>query len=114
MHLTARTLVLAFSRRALFALLGRAALAAALLTAPAARASETPDAWVNRLSNDVLQSIKNDKSVQAGNIDRIMQLVDEKIMSNVNFRRMTASAVGPGWRQASDYEIGRASCRERV
>lgn len=101
MHLTARTLVPAFSRRALFALLGGAALAAALLAAPAARASETPDAWVNRLSNDVLQSIKNDKSVQAGNTDRIMQLVDEKIMPNVNFRRMTASAVGPGWRQAS-------------
>jgi phospholipid transport system substrate-binding protein len=30
-----------------------------------------------------------------------MALVDSKIMPNVNFQRMTASAVGPAWRQAT-------------
>jgi phospholipid transport system substrate-binding protein len=30
-----------------------------------------------------------------------MALVDTKIMPNVNFQRMTASAVGPAWRQAT-------------
>ena len=30
-----------------------------------------------------------------------MVLVDSKVMPNVNFQRMTASAVGPAWRQAS-------------
>ena len=31
---------------------------------------------------------------------KIMALVDTQIMPNVNFQRMTASAVGPAWRQA--------------
>ena len=90
-------------RRAL--LLGAPALAAALalgLPAAARAAGETPDAWIGRLSQEVLQTIKADKAMQAGDIDRLMQLVDEKIMPNINFRRMTASAVGPGWRQASE------------
>jgi phospholipid transport system substrate-binding protein len=29
------------------------------------------------------------------------QLVDQKIMPHLNFQRMTASAVGPAWRQAT-------------
>lgn len=64
-------------------------------------ADEAPDALVKRLSTDVLNSIKADKSIQAGDISKIVALVDSKIMPNVNFQRMTASAVGPGWRQAT-------------
>jgi phospholipid transport system substrate-binding protein len=76
--------------------------AAAVFTAPAAHAAdEAPDALVKRLSSDVLDTIKADKSIKAGDIDKIMVLVDSKIMPNVNFQRMTASAVGPAWRQAT-------------
>ena len=76
--------------------------AAAVFVAPAAHAAdETPDALVKRLSSDVLDTIKADKSIKAGDIDKIMLLVDSKIMPNVNFQRMTASAVGPAWRQAT-------------
>ena len=64
-------------------------------------ADEAPDAMMKRLSDEVLGIIKTDKLVQSGNLDRIMQVVDSKIMPNVNFQRMTASAVGPAWRQAS-------------
>lgn len=64
-------------------------------------ADETPDGLVQRLSNEVLESLRTDKSVKAGDIDKIIVLVDRTIMPNVNFRRMTAAAVGPGWRQAS-------------
>ncbi len=86
--------------------LGRAAaalLATSLLgAAPLARAAdEAPDALIKRLSEETLSAIKADKSIQAGDIDKIMALVDSKIMPNVNFRRMTASAVGPAWRQAT-------------
>ncbi len=97
-----RPSALALPRRAL--LLGGAFALTAVLGLPgAARAAdEAPDAWIGRLSQQVLQAIKSDKAMQAGDIDRIMRLVDEKIMPNINFRRMTASAVGPGWRQASD------------
>jgi phospholipid transport system substrate-binding protein len=64
-------------------------------------ADEAPDALIRRLSDDVMAAIKADRSVKSGDINRIMALVDAKIMPNVNFQRMTASAVGPAWRQAS-------------
>lgn len=89
-------------------LFGRFALASALLFGaagallrPAHAADEAPDALVKRLSTDVLDTIKADTSIKDGDIRKIMALVDSKIMPNVNFQRMTASAVGPSWRQAT-------------
>ncbi|HEY9223978.1 MAG TPA: ABC transporter substrate-binding protein [Variovorax sp.] len=75
--------------------------AAAFFVSPARAADEAPDALVQRISGDVLDTIKADKSIKAGDINKIMVLVDSKIMPNVNFQRMTASAVGPAWRQAT-------------
>jgi phospholipid transport system substrate-binding protein len=70
--------------------------------APLAQAAdEAPDAMIKRLSDDVLATIKSDKSIKEGDISRIIALVDSKIMPNVNFQRMTAAAVGPAWRQAT-------------
>lgn len=91
-------------RRFLARLLAAGTAAAALsvgLVLPAHAADETPDALVQRLSSEVLDALRNDKSIKAGDVDKIMVLVDKTIMPNVNFRRMTAAAVGPGWRQAS-------------
>jgi len=90
------------NRRTLGRLLS-ASLALALLgTAPfVSAADEAPDALIKRLSTDVLESIKTDKAVQAGDISKVMSLVDSKIMPNVDFTRMTASAVGRNWRQAT-------------
>jgi phospholipid transport system substrate-binding protein len=73
-----------------------------LAAAPYVRAAEEgPDALIKRVSTDVLESIKADKAVQAGDISRVMALVDTKVMPNVDFTRMTASAVGRNWRQAT-------------
>ncbi|KWT97418.1 MULTISPECIES: ABC transporter substrate-binding protein [unclassified Variovorax] len=74
---------------------------AAVFVRPVHAADEAPDALVKRLSTDVLDTIKADKSIKAGDVNKIMVLVDTKIMPNVNFQRMTASAVGPAWRQAT-------------
>ena len=49
----------------------------------------------------MLDTIKADKSLQSGNLPRIIALVDSKIMPNVDFLRMTASAAGPAWRKAT-------------
>ena len=69
---------------------------------PAAHAAdEAPDALIKRLSDDTLAAIKADKSIKSGDLSKIIALVDTKIMPHVNFQRMTASAVGPAWRQAS-------------
>jgi phospholipid transport system substrate-binding protein len=78
-----------------------AASAMALVVAPAFSADEAADALIQRLSTDVLESIKADPSLKNGDLSRLIALVDNKIMPNVNFQRMTASAVGPGWRQAT-------------
>ena len=64
-------------------------------------ADEAPDALVKRLSTDVLAAIKADAAIQAGDTAKIVNLVDTQVMPYVNFQRMTASAVGPGWRQAT-------------
>ena len=72
-----------------------------LVVAPAFSADEAADVMIQRLSTDVLDSIRADTSIKSGDLSRIIALVDAKIMPNVNFQRMTASAVGPGWRQAT-------------
>ena len=73
-----------------------------MLAMPAAYAQdEAPDALIKRLSADVLDKIKTDKTVQGGDMTRVMALVDSQVMPNVNFTRMTASAVGRSWRQAT-------------
>ena len=87
-------------------LLGSAALALVAVTSlglplSAAAADEAPDALIKRLSTDVLNTVKADKSIQGGDITKVIALVDKTVMPNVNFRRMTAAAVGPGWRQAT-------------
>jgi phospholipid transport system substrate-binding protein len=69
--------------------------------AQAQATDEAPDAFIKRLSDDVLATIRSDKGVQSGDVSRIMLVVDAKIMPNVNFQRMTASAVGPAWREAT-------------
>jgi len=74
---------------------------ASLLAGPVLAADEAAEGLIKRLSTEVLDSIRADKAIQAGDVNRIIALVDTKIMPNVNFQRMTASAVGPGWRQAT-------------
>jgi phospholipid transport system substrate-binding protein len=85
-------------RRTWLAILSLSAAAWAL---PAMAADEAPDALVKRISTEVLAAVKSDPAIQAGDIGRIVNLVDTKIMPNVNFTRMTASAVGRYWRQAT-------------
>lgn len=62
---------------------------------------ETPDGLIKRLSTEVLDTIKADKSMRGGDMAKIIALVDSKILPNLDFQRMTASSVGPGWRQAT-------------
>ncbi len=62
---------------------------------------EAPDALVKRISGEVMAAVKADPAIQAGDVNRIIALVDSKIMPNVNFSRMTSSAVGRFWRQAT-------------
>ncbi|KRC00523.1 hypothetical protein ASE11_08840 [Hydrogenophaga sp. Root209] len=75
--------------------------AAGVMSVPAMAQDEAPDALIKRLSSDVLASVKADPAIQAGDVNRIVALVDSKILPSVNFTRMTSSAVGRFWRQAT-------------
>lgn len=66
-----------------------------------AMAETAPDALVKQVSTEVIDAVKADKTVQSGDLKKIMSLVDAKILPHVNFQRMTSSAVGRYWRQAT-------------
>lgn len=68
---------------------------------PSWAADESPDAFIKRITNETLDTIKADKSLRSGDVSKIIQLVDVKLMPHVNFRRMTALATGPAWRKAT-------------
>ena len=72
-----------------------------LLATSALRAETAPDALIERVSGEVIEAVKADKAIQAGDIKRINSLVDEKVMPHVNFQRMTSLAMGRYWRQAT-------------
>jgi len=59
------------------------------LPSVALAAEEAPDALVKRISGEVMAAVKADAAIQKGDVNRIMALVDSKIMPNVNFARMT-------------------------
>jgi phospholipid transport system substrate-binding protein len=81
--------------------LGVSLLASLGLSVQARAEDEAPDALIKRLSVDVLDSIKGDKAIRAGDMSKVVALVDAKILPNLDFARMTASSVGPAWRQAT-------------
>ena len=83
--------------------LAGAVLAGGALTLPAGvlAADLGPQAMVEKVAGDILSAIKADKSVQGGDVNRIMALVDSRVMPHVNFERMMGTAVGPAWRQAT-------------
>lgn len=72
-----------------------------LLGAGYAQAQEAPDVLVQRISTEVLDIAKTDKEIQRGNMQRVLQVVEDKVFPHVNFQRMTALAAGRHWRDAS-------------
>lgn len=67
----------------------------------AAWADAAPDALVKRISTEVIDTAKTDKAIQSGDVNKVIALVDAKVMPSVNFEVMTRSAVGPKWREAT-------------
>ena len=88
-----------FAKR-FFSWVGAASLVLASV-AVQAQAVKAPDVLIKEVSIDVLDAVKADKSIQAGDVQKVIALVDTKVMPYVNFQRMTSSAVGRYWRQAT-------------
>jgi phospholipid transport system substrate-binding protein len=79
-------------------------LTAAVLTLAGVGAhaqAKAPEALIKEVSTDVLEAVKADKTIRAGDLRKVIALVDQKVLPYVNFERMTSSAVGRYWRQAT-------------
>ena len=77
------------------------ALIFATLVATTAQAQETPDVLIKQVTEDVLEIVRNDKDIQAGNTQKAIDLVDKKVLPHFDFLHMTALALGKDWRKAT-------------
>lgn len=72
---------------------------------PAASASATqelaPNAMIEQVTSQVLAELRNNTRLQTGDVAVATEAVNRVVMPHVNFRRMTAAAVGPAWRNAT-------------
>jgi len=94
-------------KRILFALIATTALALPMAAsvqaqpAPVAAATQAPDEFIRSLSSQIIERIRTDQDLQAGDLRKVNQFVDETVMPNFDFERMTALAVGRSWREAT-------------
>jgi phospholipid transport system substrate-binding protein len=61
----------------------------------------TPDGLIKSVVSDVMASVKSDPEIQKGNIQRIVDLVEKKIVPYTDMRRTTEMAMGPNWKKAT-------------
>ncbi len=78
-------------------LTGRLAVAADAVS----RSDMAPDALVQSVSAEVLDTIRADAVLRNGDFDKLQRLIDDKVAPYVDFERMTRLSVGPGWRSAT-------------
>ena len=60
-----------------------------------------PDVLAKNTTNEVLRIVKSDKDIKGGNSRKILSLVEEKVLPNFDFRKMTQLAVGKNWGKAT-------------
>jgi phospholipid transport system substrate-binding protein len=82
-----------------------ACLMLAVLACGLAYASDPapPDLLIKSVSSQVIEMAKADQSIQTGDLQKIMALVESQVMPHVNFQRMTVATVGARhWKSATD------------
>ena len=62
---------------------------------------EAPDAMIRKVTDDVLNIVRQDKDIRSGNTRKAIELVEAKVLHNFNFQRMTALAMGRDWNKAN-------------
>ncbi|HLY96783.1 MAG: phospholipid-binding protein MlaC [Sideroxydans sp.] len=73
-----------------------------LCAAPGARADvPDPDVLIKDTVRDVLDIVRKDKDLRAGDQKKMLELVDAKVLPHFDFERMTRLAVGKAWRAAT-------------
>jgi phospholipid transport system substrate-binding protein len=60
-----------------------------------------PDELVRKVTADVLEAIKSDKELQAGDRRKALALAEQKVLPHVDFREAARLAVGRAWSKAT-------------
>jgi phospholipid transport system substrate-binding protein len=76
-------------------------LASGTLSAQVPDQNTPPDALIKMVVSDVMSSVKSDPDIQKGNIPKVMDLVEKKIVPFTDMRRTTEMAMGPNWKKAT-------------
>ncbi|GAA5179198.1 phospholipid-binding protein MlaC [Niveibacterium umoris] len=77
-------------------------MAFVLVGAPlVARAAQAPDELIREVATDVQNIVRQDKAIQSGDMRKVLELIDAKVLPHFDFTRMTALAVGREWRNAT-------------
>jgi len=82
-------------------LIGLLLLAASVTAFEVGAEGPAPDVLVRNTTEEVLTIVRNDKDIKAGKVDRIVDLIEEKVAPHFDFPRMTRLAVGRAWRDAT-------------
>jgi phospholipid transport system substrate-binding protein len=77
------------------------ALVSGFSVGPAQAADTPPDVLARTTTQEVLAILKQDKEIQGGNLNKVYQLVEAKILPNFDFNRMTQLSVGKHWPRAT-------------
>lgn len=77
------------------------ALVLSLFRVTSHAADTPPDVLARTTTQEVLALLKNDKDIQRGNLKKIYELVEAKVLPNFDFNRMTQLAVGKYWPSAT-------------
>jgi phospholipid transport system substrate-binding protein len=67
---------------------------------PALTSDEGPDALIKRVAAEVIELAKGN-AIDAGDGAKLANIIDSRVVPNVDFDRMTAAVVGRAWRQAT-------------
>ncbi|MBV6446635.1 ABC transporter substrate-binding protein [Nitrosomonas sp.] len=71
-----------------------------LLAFPAWSVEMAPDRLVDKTVKEVIEIIQKDEELKNGNKDKMLDLIETKILPHFNFTRMTQLAMGQHWSKA--------------
>jgi phospholipid transport system substrate-binding protein len=73
----------------------------AFFAAPALAQELSPEDLVKKVTAEVLETVKTDKQLAAGDKQKALKLAEEKILPLIDFEEATRLAVGRAWREAN-------------
>jgi phospholipid transport system substrate-binding protein len=74
---------------------------------PALAQDTPPDLLVKNVTMEVVEIVRADKDIQAGDRKKVVALIDAKVLPHFNFSSMTASAVARHWEKANPEQRAR-------